>query len=124
MAFVYLRLPYDISGAMERRINGYLCRWLGLPRSLSSATLYGNLNAPKLSFKGSVEEFVVFWIREFLQYKDSKDPKVVTAGIKVCTRRKWSAGRKLDTEEEHLRQKALMGMVASGHAALGFFPGT
>lgn len=26
---------------MEKKVSGYLCRWLGLPRSVSSAALYG-----------------------------------------------------------------------------------
>lgn len=37
-----------ISG-LERRVSSYLRRWLGLPRSLSSITIYGNTyktNAP------------------------------------------------------------------------------
>ena len=59
---------------MERKISGYLRRWLGLPKSLSSASLYGTTNAIQLPFRGLKEEFVVtrtseaiFYILEILE---------------------------------------------------------
>ena len=74
--------------AMERKINNYLRRWLGFPRSLSSTALYGSSNALQLPFKGLMKEFVVSQMREVMLYRDSKDPKVATAGIEVCTGKK------------------------------------
>lgn len=120
--FIY-DFPMTSVETMERSINGYLRRWLGLPRGLSSAALYGKSNALQLPFKGLVEEFIVSRTRGFLQYRESKDPKVAEAGIKVRNGRKWSAESELGIAEERLRQKALMGTVASGHAGLGYFPG-
>ena len=76
-----------IMEAMERKVNNYLRRWLGFPRSLSSAALYGSSNALQRPFKGLMEEFVVSRTREVMLYRDSKDPKVVTAGIEVRTGR-------------------------------------
>ena len=49
--FVY-DSPMKIVEAMERQINNYLRSWLGLPRSLSNAALYGSSNALQLPFKG------------------------------------------------------------------------
>lgn len=57
-----------------------------------------------------------------MQYRYSKDPKVAAAGIEVRTGRKWKAARELQVAEARLRQKALVGMVASGRAGLGYFP--
>ena len=54
---------------MERKISGYLRRWLGLPKSLSSAALYGTTNAIQLPFKGLKEEFVVTRTREAILYR-------------------------------------------------------
>ena len=46
--------------AMEKKINSYLRRWLGLPQSLSSFALYGPTNSLQVSFKGLTEDG---WIR-------------------------------------------------------------
>ena len=55
LLFVY-DSPMTVVETMERKINTYLRRWLGVPRSLSSAVLYGTSNALQLPFKGLVEE--------------------------------------------------------------------
>ena len=119
--FVY-NSPMTIVEAIERKINNYLRRWLGFPRSLSSAALYGSSNALQLPFKGLMEEFVVSRTREVMLYRDSKDPKVATAGIEVRTGKKWCAKKELGNAEERLRLKALVGTVAIGRAGVGYFP--
>ena len=121
LLFVY-DSPMTIVEAMERKINRCLRRWLALPRSLSSAALYGTLNVLQLPFKGLAEEFVVSRTREAMLYRDSKDLNVAAAGIEVCTGRKWSAKKELGKAEERLRQKALVGTVAIGRPGLGYFP--
>ena len=62
--------------------------------------------------------------REALQYRESRDPKVASAGIQVQTGRKWNAGKALDVAESRLRQKALVGSIATGRAGIGYFPST
>ena len=61
-------------------------------------------------------------IRERLQYIESNDPKVASAGTQTRSGRKWSAEGELRAVEERLRHKALLGTVAIGKAGLGFFP--
>lgn len=109
---------------MEKKISSYLRRWLGFPRSLSSSALSGTSNILQLPVSGLVEEFMVTRTREALQYRDSRDPKVASAGIQVKTGRKWSAGKALEVAESRLRQKALVGSIATGHAGIGYFPTT
>ncbi|XDV13785.1 hypothetical protein PO909_002121 [Leuciscus waleckii] len=62
--------------------------------------------------------------REAWQYRESRDPKVAAAGIQVRTGRKWSAGKSLEVAESRLRQKALVGPIATGRAGFGYFPVT
>ena len=108
--------------SLERRVSSYLRKWLGLPKCLSSAALYGKTNTLQLPFKGLKEEFMVTRTREALQYRDSKDPKVATAGIEIRTGRKWDAKRELQIAEERLRHKAIVGTVAKGRSGLGYHP--
>ena len=122
VAVICLWPPMTVMEVMERKINSYLLRCLGLPRSLSSAALYGTSNARQLLFKGLVEEFVVSRTREAMMYRYSKDPKVAAAGTEVRTGRKWRAKKELGKSEERLRQKALVGTMAIDRAGLGYFP--
>ena len=73
---------------MERKISSYLRKWLGLPKSLSSAALYGTTNTIQLPFSSLKEEFVVTHTREAILYRDSRDLKVSGAGIEIRTGRK------------------------------------
>lgn len=57
-----------------------------------------------------------------MPYRYSRDPKVAAAGTEVRTGRKWNAARELQVAEARLRQKALVRMVASWRAGLGYFP--
>lgn len=57
-----------------------------------------------------------------MQYRDLRDSKVAAAGIEVDSGRKWSAARELQVVEGQLRQRALVGVMATGQSGLGFFP--
>lgn len=89
-------IPITTVKGMEKKISSSLQRWLGLPRSLSSSALYGTSNILQLPISSLTKEFMVSRTQEALQYRDSRDPKVVSASIQVRTGRKWSAGKALD----------------------------
>lgn len=90
---------------MESLISSYLSRWLGLPCSLSSTTLYWRSNKLQLPF-----------------YKITRDTKVTMVGIQVHTDRKRRAHKELESAEPQLRHKVIVWMVASGRARLGNLP--
>ena len=105
---------------MERKIN--VQKWLGPPKCLSWAALYGNTTALHLPFRSLIKDFKVMKIRTALLYKLSKDEKVAGAGIEVCSGRNWKASKELQVAEEWFREKAKWGTLAKGHVGLGFFP--
>ncbi|XP_029688563.1 uncharacterized protein [Takifugu rubripes] len=117
-------VPVTTVESFERKISSFLRRWLGLPRSLNSDALYGTSNTLQLPFSGLTEEFKVARTRETLQYRDSRDCKVSSAGIEVKTGRRWKAEKPVDVAESRLKQKALVGAVATGRTGLGYFPKT
>lgn len=47
----------------DSKISHFLCKWLGLPQSLSSIALYRNQNKLQLPFSSLSEEFMVTWAR-------------------------------------------------------------
>ena len=64
---------------IERKISQYLCKWPGLPRSLSSIAMYRWKNSLILPFRSVKEEFMVILVihtREVWQYRESRDLKV------------------------------------------------
>ncbi|XP_048863711.1 uncharacterized protein LOC125738598 [Brienomyrus brachyistius] len=107
---------------LERKISSFLRRWLGLPRSLTSAALYSRSNKLQLPFSSLEEEFRVSRTREALVYRESSDSRVASAGIVVKTGRKFRAQEGLELAESRLRHRALVGTVAVGRAGLGSFP--
>lgn len=100
---------------LERKINCYLQRWLGLPRSLTSAALYGKSNKLQLSISCLRKEFKVSLTRKALVYRDSK---VASAGIEVRMGRKWKGEEGIEMAECLLRHRALVDTVAVGRAGL------
>lgn len=113
--------PITTVEGMERKISSYLRRCLGLPRTPCSSALYGTSNILQLPISDLTEDFIVSRTREALQYRDSRDLKVASAGLQVQTGRKWSAGKALDVAESRLRQKALVGSIATGRAGIVYF---
>ena len=57
-------IPITIVESLERAISNRLRRWLGLPRCLSGAALYGNSNALRLPCSSLVEEFKITKTRD------------------------------------------------------------
>lgn len=114
--------PMTSVESLEKLITRRLRRWLGVPKCLSTAALYGRINALQLPFNSLVEEFKVTRVREQLQYKESKDPKVVAACIQSRTGRKWRAEKELEIAEDRLRHREILGTIAKGRASLGYFP--
>ena len=84
--------------AMEKIIR-YQRKWLSLPERLNSIALYGPTSTLQLLFKRLTEEYMVTKTREVIMFKKSKEPRVVTAGIEVCTGRRWNASFELQKKD-------------------------
>ncbi|KAK0143143.1 hypothetical protein N1851_018727 [Merluccius polli] len=102
-------VPMTTVESLERKISGFLRKWLGLPRSL--ITVWDDCPSVA-SLKNSWEEA--------LQYRDSRDCKVSSAGVEEGSGRLGKHWRR----QSHLRLKALVGTVATGRVGLGYFPKT
>lgn len=116
--FMLYKISMATVVSMESKTSSYPRTCLGL----ASAALYGSTNALQLSFKGLTEEFKVTRTRETLCLQgDSSDSKE-KHGIEVRTGRKWKASRELQTAEERLKHKSLVGTdsIAKGRTGLGY----
>lgn len=55
-------------------------------------------------------------------YRDSSDPKVAQAGVKVKTGRKWRVDEAVSQAGLPLHHRVLAGAVTQGRAGFGTFP--
>lgn len=114
---VYEVLISTVEG-FKRSLNRFLQKWLELPQSLSSITLYGQNNKLKLPINSLNKEFKVTHTREVLHYQESCNPKVSQAGIEVRTGWKWMAAEAMDVAESQPKHRVLVGTVSYGRAGL------
>jgi hypothetical protein len=117
-------LVYDVTlttvETMERKVNSFLRRWLGIPKSFSSLGLYSTTTKLQLPIKAITEEYKVTKVRKVVQLRDSSDNKISEAGSRERTGIKWDANSELERVESRLRQKEIVGRVAIGRCGLGY----
>ncbi|NJK32032.1 MAG: hypothetical protein HC927_06195 [Deltaproteobacteria bacterium] len=112
-------VPLTTVEPMEKRLNGYIRRWLGVPRSFSSIGLYSSGSKLQLPLSSVTEEYKVTKARQVMMLRDSADVKVSGARVEVNTGRKWRADKAVQDAESKLRHGDIVGTTTSGRLGLG-----
>lgn len=112
-------VPVSTVEGLERKLNTYLRRWLGVPQSFCSIGLYSKGSKLQLPITSVVEEYKATKTCQAMMLRDSKDERVRQADIVVRTGRKWSASRALREAEDRLHHADIVGSVAQGRLGLG-----
>ena len=118
MVMLY-EIPTSTAEAMERCVNGFLRRWLGVPPSFTSIGLYSRTAKLQLPLSSLVEEFKVSKCRLVMTLRDSKDEKISEAGVQTRTGRKWSASQAVKQAEDMLTIRDIVGNTCVGRQGLG-----
>ncbi|KAK0135474.1 hypothetical protein N1851_028685 [Merluccius polli] len=113
------RVSVSTVEGLERKINTYLRRWLGIPRSFCSIGLYSTDSKLQLPVISMVEEYKATKTCQAMMLRDSQDARVGQADIEVRTDRKWSTSRALREAEDCLQHAGIVGSVAQGRLGLG-----
>ena len=108
--------------AIQRRINKYLRKWLGLPPSFTTLGLYSQTAKLQLPLSSLEEEYKVGKIRLQLMLRDSPDEAIQKAKPEVKSGKKWSASKTISIAEADLRTKEIIGAVNTGREGLGHNP--
>jgi len=115
---------YDVAithvEAMERQLNNYMKKWLGVPRSMTNIALHSSRTKLTLPVKSLVEEFKVAKVRSVMTLRDSKDPVVKNTQPAVKTGTKWVAEKAVEEVESRLKHKQIVGAVQVGRQGLGW----
>ena len=106
----------------EKLITKNIKAWLGIPKSLSTAALYGRSTKLQLPVKSLSEEVKVVKARNKVTLEDSKDEKIRGAGIEVNIGRKWKADTEVEDARSALRMQEIAGIGCRGREGIGLTP--
>lgn len=112
-------VPMTTAESLERKMNRYLRRWLGVPKSFSSVGLYSTGSKMQLPIRSVTEEYKTTKVRAVMTLRDSRDEKIRGAGIEVRTGRKWRASDAVKEAESRLQHQDIVGTVTHGRLGLG-----
>ncbi len=101
-------------------MNGFIRRWLGVPRCLSSVALYGTTSMLQLPFASLVEEFKVGKVRLQLMLRDSPDNFIRSLEPELEAGKKWGVLEALNEAESRVRFDNIRGNVQVGRRGLGW----
>ncbi len=103
---------------LERMVNSYARKWLGLPRCLSSIGLYGK-GMLHLPISSLAEEYKCAKVRLEMMLLDSSDPLIAQAAPVLSTGRKWTPLVATKQAKAALRHRDIVGRVQEGRSGLG-----
>jgi hypothetical protein len=112
-------IPMTVIEGMERKVNKYLRRWLGIPPSFTSIGLFIRSGQLQLPISSLVEEYKVAKCRAVLTFRESEDDRVRGAGVKTRAGRKWEAERSVAEAESMLKLRDVIGNPCVGRQGLG-----
>lgn len=116
-------VPLSKVEKLERVVNAYARKWLGLPRCLSSIGLYGK-GMLHLPISSLAEEYKCAKVRLEMMLLDSSDPFVAQAAPILATGRKWTPSVATEQAKAALRHRDIVGRVQEGRSGLGLGPST
>ena len=84
-------IPVTTVECIQKTINRWLRRWLGVPQSFSEISLYSTTCKLQLPLKSVVEEYRFIKAGAYMTVRESRDDKIKYSGVKLTTGRKWDA---------------------------------
>nr|XP_061819532.1 uncharacterized protein LOC133608354 [Nerophis lumbriciformis] len=112
-------IPSSQASKMDSIANGYIRKWLGLPRCFSDTGLFGK-NILQLPLKSINLGYRQEKTRLVLELRESRDEAVKSAAVIVRTGRKWKAQVEVDQAVSRLKYKEILGRVQDSRAGLGW----
>lgn len=113
-------IPLSKVEAMEKRINSFVRKWLGVPRCLSSVALYGRTTMLQLPFVSIVDEFKVGKVRLQLMLRESSDWATKLVEPELYAGKIWSVVEAVNEAESRVRFDEIKGNVQQGKSGLGW----
>ncbi|CAG6012252.1 unnamed protein product, partial [Menidia menidia] len=103
-------IPSSTVSKMDMKANSFIRKWLGLPRCISEAGLFGR-NMLQLPLRSLQLGYKQKKTRLVLELRESTDESVRNANARVLTGRKWNAQTEVDQAVSQLQHKEIVGRV-------------
>ena len=107
---------------IQKQLTGRLKKWLGLPKSFATDCLYSKTGKLQLPYTDVVEEFKTSKARLLVTLKQSEDPGVKGAEVRVDGGRKTDTQAAVEEAESRLKMQELTGIPNKGKEGLGLHP--
>ena len=104
---------------IERICNTYIRKWLGLPRTTNTSSLYRQRGALQLPLTSIVEIYKAGKVRTVMMLRESRDQRISTDPPDVRTARKWQAESATSDIISSLEHRDIVGSTQTGRAGLG-----
>lgn len=98
---------------LERGVTAYIKKWLGVPRCLTTISLYGD-GILKLPITSLTEEYKCTKVRLQMTLNESRDIVVRENAPTLTTGRKWKPATALEEATSALRFAEIVGNVQPG----------
>ena len=115
-------IPESKVEVMQMQITSHLKRWLGLPRSLSTACMYTRSGRLQLPYSELSEEVKAAKARVYTAFEESEDPCVQGAKLIVDGGRKADTPGSVKNAKSRLIIKDIVGIPNKGREGLGMNP--
>ena len=115
-------IPESKVEEMQAQITGHLKKWLGLPRSLSTACMYTRSGRLQLPYSELSEEVKAAKARVYTAFEESEDPCVQGAKLIVDGGRKADTPGSVKDAKARLIMKDIVGIPNKGREGLGMNP--
>ena len=107
---------------IQKMLTGRLKKWLGLPKSFATDCFYSKTGKLQLPYTDVVEEFKAAKARLLVTLKESEDPGVKGAEVRVDGGRKSDTQAAVEEAESRLKMQELTGFPNKGKEGLGLNP--
>ena len=104
---------------IEQKCNNYIRKWLGLPKMLTTAALYGKTIPLRLPLASIAEEFKAGKVRTVMTLRYSKDVRIRENPPEVRSGKKWIVEQTVNKIIEQLEHKDIVGAVQTNREGLG-----
>ena len=112
-------VPMSTVEVIQRQITTALKRWLGLPKTLSTACFYSRTAKLQFPYRELIEEVKVAKARNQVTLDNSKDDCIKGAKIIIDGGRKANTPKEVEEAKAKLRMKDMTGPGNKGHEGLG-----
>ena len=105
---------------LERKVNRYTRKWLGLPPALSSVALYSRSTSLRLPLRSIVEEYKLSKIRTQWMLNNSADSRIREVKPLLRSGRKFRAQNEIDESVAELTFEEVRGPTQTDRHAVGW----